>query len=68
MHAYQKAITRLIELEDTVAELLEELIVSIERGIKLGYSCEGQLDLYKKITNEEYVEEYVRRKAKGAQP
>ena len=46
-------------------ELLDELIVSIERGIKLGYSCEGQLELYKNITNEEYVEEYIRRKAKG---
>lgn len=46
-------------------ELLDELMVSIERGIKLGYSCEVQLELYKNITGEEYVEEYHRRKAKG---
>ena len=46
-------------------ELLDELMVSIERGIKLGYSCEGQFELYKNITGEEYVEEYHRRKAKG---
>ena len=65
MNEYEQALTMILRLEDTVAELLEELIVSIERGIKLGYSCEGQLDLYKKITNEEYVEEYIRRKAKG---
>ena len=46
-------------------ELYQEFIVSIERGFALGYSCEDQLELYKNITGEEYVEEYHRRKAKG---
>ena len=54
MNEYQKAITRIIELEDTVAELLEELIVSIERGATLGYLCEDQLELYERITGKEY--------------
>ena len=35
-------------------ELYREFIVSIERGVTLGYSCEDQLELYKKITDEEY--------------
>ena len=35
-------------------ELYREFIVSIERGFALGYSCEDQLELYKKITGEEY--------------
>ena len=35
-------------------ELYQEFIVSIERGFALGYSCEDQLELYKKITGEEY--------------
>ena len=35
-------------------ELYREFIVSIERGFALGYSCEDQIELYKKITGQEY--------------
>ena len=45
---------RLKAKEELIAELLLELTVSIERGVTLGYLCEDQLDLYKRITGEEY--------------
>ena len=48
---------RIAAVEQTNAELLYELIVSIERGLTLGYSCEDQLELYKKITGNEYCYE-----------
>ena len=35
-------------------ELYREFIVSIERGFALGYSCEDQLELYKRIAGKEY--------------
>ena len=54
MNEYEQALTMILKLEDTVAELLEELIISIERGVTLGYLCEDQLELYERITGKEY--------------
>ena len=54
MNEYEQALTMILKLEDTVAELLEELIISIERGATLGYLCEDQLELYKRIAGKEY--------------
>ena len=44
--------------------MFNELIVSIERGLALGYSCEDQLELYKRITGEEYDYDKAIRKAR----
>ena len=52
--AYYNANNERWDVEDRNAALFGEFIVSIERGFALGYSCDDQLDLYKKITGEEY--------------
>ena len=54
MNEYEQALTMILKLEDTVAELLNELTVSIERGVTLGYLCEDQFELYKRIAGKEY--------------
>ena len=36
-------------------KLFDELLVSIERGLSLGYSCDDQLELYKEIVGEDYA-------------